>query len=118
MPFTFGKDEKLKSRKRIAQLFDEGETVVKFPIKVFYLPLENSEVSQATFAVPKRSFKSAVARNRIKRQLREAYRLQKEVLEKENGKHFTLLFLYLSKDKPQYSKLSSSMAVLLKKISE
>ncbi|MAM30776.1 MAG: ribonuclease P protein component [Flavobacteriaceae bacterium] len=116
MANTFGKKQKLKSKKQITQLFDEGKTVTKFPIKVFYIPLASAEVSKAAFAVPKRNFKSAVTRNRIKRQLREAYRLQKEVLNKNNGTHFALLFLYISKDKPQYGKLSSSMAALLKKI--
>lgn len=116
MSQTFSKKEKLKSRKLIATLFEEGKTASKFPIKVFYLPLDGAQNTMATFAVPKRTFKSAVTRNRIKRQLREAYRLQKEGLITNNGKNFALLFLYISKDNPQQPALSSSMLALLKKI--
>lgn len=115
---SFGKKEKLKSRKVIGQLFGDGKSVVKFPVKLLYLPMESFETNKAAFAVPKRSFKLAVHRNRIKRQLREAYRLQKEVVENKNGKKFALLFLYISKDKPQYDQLSSSMVTLLKTISQ
>ena len=118
MAHTFGKEEKLKSRKIIAQLFDVGTSAVKFPVKVFYLPIEKLENHQVAFAVPKRNFKSAVVRNRIKRQLRESYRLQKEPLEKQNGKKFAMLFVYLGKEKPRYTALSSSMGVLLKNISK
>ncbi|MDX1463767.1 MAG: ribonuclease P protein component [Marinirhabdus sp.] len=112
---TFGKEEKLKSRKVIAKLFAEGSTTTKFPLKVFYLPLDPSENTRAAFAVPKRNFKSAVTRNRIKRQLRETYRIQKEGISVTHGKKFALLFLYIGKDKPQYAKLSSTMATLLNK---
>ncbi|WP_100802734.1 ribonuclease P protein component [Ulvibacter sp. MAR_2010_11] len=114
MNFRLPKHEKLKSRKTIEALFLEGKSLTKFPVKVFYLPLENLETFQAAFAVPKRNFKSAVTRNRIKRQLRETYRLQKEVLRANNGPKFALLFLYISKDKPQYVTLEASMRFLLK----
>lgn len=118
MGLTFGKKEKLKSRKRITQLFEEGLTVSKFPVKVFYLPVEDAQHTQVTFAVPKRNFKSAVIRNRIKRQLRESYRLQKETLATDKNTRFAILFLYLSKDKPVSKTLMSAMAVLLQKVSK
>lgn len=94
----------------------EGKTHSKFPIKVFFVSEENGENSQVAFAVPKRNFKSAVDRNRVKRQLREAYRLNKQMLAEINGKKFVMLFLYLGKTKPQYAELEKAMVKLLKKL--
>lgn len=116
MNFRFPKSEKLKSRKTIELLFKEGKSVSKFPIKVLYLPVENNEITQVGFTVPKRNFKNAVDRNRIKRQLREAYRLQKHLLKSEDGSKFALFFLYLGKDKLPYHSIESSIRKLLEKI--
>mgnify|MGYP006194973201 CR=1 FL=1 len=97
-------------------MFLEGNTHSKFPLKIFFLPKENLENNLAAFAVPKRNFKSAVDRNRVKRQLREAYRLNKQMLEEIHGKKFVMLFLYLGKVKPQYADLEMAMVKLLKKL--
>ncbi len=115
---SFPKSEKLKSTKTIENLFLEGKTYSKFPIKVFFLPQENIETNLAAFAVPKRNFKSAVDRNLIKRQLREAYRLNKQLLDEIHGKKFVMLFLFLGKVKPQYAGLEKAMVVLLKKLKD
>ncbi|MBG44494.1 MAG: ribonuclease P protein component [Aequorivita sp.] len=112
----FPKNEKLKSSKTIENLFLEGKTHSKFPIKVFFLPKENLETSLAAFAVPKRNFRSAVDRNRVKRQLREAYRLNKHLLDEIHGKKFVMLFLFLGKVKPQYAELDKAMVRLLKNL--
>ncbi|MAB40465.1 MAG: ribonuclease P protein component [Aequorivita sp.] len=112
----FPKSQKLKSSKTIENLFLEGKTHSKFPIKVFFLPKENLESNLAAFAVPKRNFKSAVDRNRVKRQLREAYRLNKHLLDEIHGKKFVMLFLFLGKVKPQYTELEKAMVKLLKKL--
>jgi len=115
---NFPKSEKLKSSKTIASLFSDGKSFSKYPLKVFFLPKENTETHLAAFAVPKRNFRSAVARNRIKRQLREAYRLNKNIIENVNGKKFAMLFLYLGKTQPPYSKLDAAMMKLLNSMSD
>jgi ribonuclease P protein component len=116
MNFSFPKSEKLKSRKTIELLFSEGKPITKFPIKLFFLPSENSENTPAGFAVPKRNFKSAVDRNRIKRQMREAYRLQKHLLNNESGLKFAIFFLYIGKEKLPYSRIEAAMESLIKKL--
>ncbi len=116
MSFSFPKSEKLKSKKTIELLFEEGKTVSKFPIKLFYILTIKSEIPQAGFAVPKKKINQAVDRNRIKRQLREAYRLQKHLLKNKNGLKFALLFLYICKDKLPYASIETAMKSLLKKL--
>lgn len=112
----FPRTEKLKSSKTIEQLFSDGQNHFKYPIKVFYLPQPLAESNQAAFAVPKRNFKLAVDRNRIKRQLREAYRLNKHLLEENSNKKYAMLFLFLGKEKPQYDQLVKAMVSVLKKL--
>ena len=117
MNFHFPKTEKLKSKKVIEELFSEGNSITEFPLKVLYLSNENKERSQAGFSVPKKNFKKAVDRNRIKRQLREAYRINKHLLKSNNGSKFALMFLYINKEKASYDSINKAMLALLKKIS-
>jgi len=116
MNFRFPKTEKLKSAKTIERLFSEGKSITKFPLKLMFLQQDLEKPTQATFAVSKRNFKLAVDRNRVKRQLREAYRLHKPLIFTNNGKKFALLFLYFSKDKPKYAELEKATIILLKKL--
>ncbi len=76
--FTFKPAEKLKSLKLIGQIFKEGKSFSHFPFRVVYLFSEKDKsFLRAAFSVSSRNFKKAVDRNRIKRLMREAYRLQK-----------------------------------------
>src|ERR1700742_2667246 len=79
--YTWTKVEKLKSRKRIDEVFKKGRNFSVFPFKVFYLLTAGGAPSvQAGFGAGSRHFKRAVDRNRIKRLCREAYRLQQQPL--------------------------------------
>lgn len=119
--FTLGKDERLKRRKIIEQLFGEGKSVSVFPIRVQYrlykeglaLPL------QAGFSASSRQFKRAVDRNRIKRQMREAYRLQKWPLQEKlqaSQQQLALFFIYTGKELPEYGVLNEKIGVVLNKL--
>ena len=116
MNFRFPKTEKLKSRKSIDTLFSEGKSITKFPLKVLYLSDGNMEITKTGFSVPKKNFKKAVDRNRLKRQMREAYRINKHLLKSNNGSQFVLMFLYLNKEKASYESINDAMYALLKKL--
>src|SRR6185312_675621 len=87
--FSYGRKEKLKSRKLLEQVFRKGKSFIVFPIKIFYLkpdvPLDFQV--KVGVGVSARNFKKAVERNRIKRLLREAYRTEKLLLHKYLKEH-------------------------------
>ena len=113
---NFGRAEKLKSRKAIDALFQKGRSVVHIPIRVKYvvLPLtDDNKTAQAGFTVSKKHFKRAVHRNRIKRLLREAYRLQKAPLLQlltDQAQSAQLFFMYTDKQLPDYTTVFAAMA--------
>ncbi|WP_373518671.1 ribonuclease P protein component [Pricia sp.] len=111
MDTTYPKKEKLKSRKLIDQLFAQGKSASNYPIKLIYLDTElpKGVKIQAGVAVPKKNFKSAVKRNRIKRLLREAYRLNKHQVFNNSEATFTFLFLYLGREMPTYLEIEKAM---------
>lgn len=117
MDYSFPKKEKLKSKKLIDQLFAEGRSVSNFPIKLIYLKTElpYDVPIQAGVTVPKKNFKSAVARNRIKRLLRESYRLNKHLVFNNSKGAFAFLFLYLGKEMPDYALVDEHLQAVLHK---
>ena len=121
-PLSFGKAERLKSRKVIDALFTDRRSLVQVPLRVKYrfeTLTENAVPAQAGVSVSKKAFKSAVARNRIKRQLREAYRLQKgtlvQTLEHRNL-HASLFFMYTDKTAVPYAVIYTAMAACLQQL--
>lgn len=120
MDFSFPKNEKLKSKKLIDSLFAEGKSVSHYPIKLIYLKTElpKQVPIQAGVTVPKKNFKSAVKRNRIKRLLREGYRLNKHLVFNNSKGSFAFVFLYLGKDTPQYNTIDESMKLVLRKFNK
>lgn len=119
--FSYGKLEKLKSRKLLDELFKEGKTFSIFPVKVFYLlPLEPLDFPIKTgVGVSSRYFKKAVDRNRIKRLLREAYRTAKIPLYecvKTQQKQITLFLLYIDKTIPEKGNIKSTMPQIIERL--
>ena len=89
--------------------------MTKYPVKLLWLPLDQQD-TRAGFAVAKRNFKSAVTRNKIKRLMREAYRLQKQEIQEQDKKTFTLLFLYIGKDVASFKTIDKAVLGALKKL--
>lgn len=83
--FTLPKEERLCSRTLIDELFSGGRSkaLSAFPLRVVYMVKERKDLepqTQMLVSVPKRHFKRAVKRNRVKRQVREAYRHNRQKL--------------------------------------
>lgn len=118
--FTLNKAERLKRRKIIEQLFSEGRAVTAFPVRVQYKMVDQLGVPlQAGFSVSSRNFKRAVDRNRIKRLMREAYRLQKIPLEQAlqtKEQQLALFLIYTGKELPVYALVKEKVEVVLKKL--
>lgn len=114
---TYNKSEKLKSRKAIDLLFAKGIGISAFPIKVLYNYSEDQKANlQAGVTASSRHFKKAVDRNRIKRVLREAYRLQKLPLQNqllEQNKRMVLFFIYIGKELPNFEDVYKKMGSVL-----
>lgn len=119
MDFNFPKNEKLKSRKLIERLFAEGKSVPKYPIRLVFMPLTvNGIFTQAGFSVSKKAFKKAVDRNRVKRLMREAYRLNKNEALRTIPQPFAFMFLFTGKEIPSFESLNKTMVQLLRKFTE
>ncbi|WP_461532573.1 ribonuclease P protein component [Sinomicrobium sp.] len=112
MTQNFPKSEKLKSRKLIGKLFAEGKSISKFPIRLVYISLSQGEGYQVGVSVSKRNFKKAVSRNRIKRLLREAYRLNKHILEENNEGAYAFMLLYQQREMPTFEQVNRKVKQL------
>lgn len=119
--FGLPKSSRLHSRKLIGELFEEGESLFAHPIKLVYKPgaFSDNEPVKAAFSVSKRNFKHAVDRNRYKRLLREAYRLNCNELKThclENEKQLSVMFIYSTKEHHDYAVVQKAMCKLLHKL--
>jgi ribonuclease P protein component len=119
---TLGKKEKLKSRKQIDSLFANAQAFTAFPVKVIFTITDSAADAagvQIGVTASARNFKHAADRNRIKRLLREAYRLQKHELiatATAKSKQVSVFFLYLDKQMPTYDLLYDKMRYCLKRL--
>ena len=82
---TLKKSERLTSKTSIDQVYNEGNHINAFPFKLVWIEEFGAETGiKVVFSVPKRKFKKAVDRNKIKRLMREASRLHKNASKKQS----------------------------------
>jgi ribonuclease P protein component len=133
MAFTFKKQEKLKSKKLIGLLFKEGKSFYSYPYKVVYLPYQSSFAIPASkgfkenypiqfgVSVSTKIFKKAVIRNKIKRQTREIWRLNKMeayTAAQAQNKVFGLFFIYTQKEQLDFEILEKGVKQAIVKLKQ
>lgn len=111
---NFPKEEKLTSKKEIQELFDKGSSFYLYPFLIKYAHKDNSEQKfpKVLISIPKRKFKKAVDRNRLKRQIREVYRLNKHLLLNGNVPAH-LGIIYTASEKIPYDVLEKKLNLIL-----
>lgn len=122
---TFSKKERIVSSKLMETLFEKGDSlaVTAFPLKAVYLPIDRPQggaPAQVLISVPKKRFKHAVDRNRVKRQVREAYRQHKEVIYESIAadKQLLVAFIWLSDKHYISAEVERRVSKLLQKIAQ
>ena len=118
---TFGRSERLKSRKLIDELFDSGTWVAGDSVKMVYkfMTLDVGSVAQAGVLVPKGSMSKAVDRNKFKRYMREAYRRNKADLYqflRVQNKQCALMFIYKGDDQMRGTAIEEEICRLLQRL--
>lgn len=115
--YTLSKDERLYAEKRIDAVFAKGSSFIAYPLRVVYLAREYDREGELPMvsilvSVSKKRFKRAVKRNRVKRLVREAYRLNKKEFVDfaiQSGKSYDIAFLYLKNELPTYAEIEKAV---------
>lgn len=122
--YTLKKKEILSGQIKINEVFNSGNTLFVYPLKVFYNQKEDfiTNESKVLFSVsiPKKIFKKAVHRNLLKRRIREAYRLNKLFLTDNINKEIQLSFMlvYVGKKIESFSKIEKSVIQIIRLFKE
>ena len=111
MANTFPKYNRLCGQLRIAQLYKEGTRFTAWPIRVAYQPTQ--EDTQVLIWAPKSLFKRAFKRNRLRRLMREAYRLNQTIL---GDQHYIMAFNYMDKEEQSFAVIEKAICKALKKM--
>ena len=124
MRYTLKKDERLCSKSQINRLFNNGSSDLVYPYRILTLEVDSAEEPhvQVLISVSKRNFKSAVKRNAIKRQVREAYRKSKHMIlsvyEEKSDKRLLIAFIYTAKTIVESSYMEQKLILILQRLTD
>ena len=121
MNYKFGKNYKLCSKVIIKSLFETGLTIKQYPFIATFKEINLRSITplKVAFSAPKRIFKKAHERNEIKRKTKEAFRLNKNIIEnylKNNNKQIALFLVYSSQEEFSHIVLEEKTKKLFDKI--
>jgi ribonuclease P protein component len=118
-PFTYPKQEKLKSRNTIDRMFTEGKSVSKYPLRLVYVVADERDTKETPLqmgvSVSKKHFKRAHDRNYFKRVLRETYRHHKHIIIDRLDKPYAFMFFYQTKDRLTFEEINTKTIQLFEK---
>ncbi len=117
----FPKSEKLCNDQIISRLFQHRQSEFAYPFKLVYFKDENLDVAppKVLISVPKKSFKKAIDRNRIKRQIREIYRQnRKEIFREKTFIPHYLGIIFVAKKMENFDFMEKRLVQVLQKISQ
>ncbi len=102
-------------------VYSNGDTIKKFPFILKFLPttIESGDKVQIVISIPKRNIKKATGRNRIRRQIKEIYRLNKTELVQlaaQKEEDLALFLIYTAKEKMEYDILESKLKLILQEL--
>ena len=114
---TLPKTERLYHKKKIDSLFKGGKSksMTAFPLRLVYMPMESGDCCEMLVSVPKRNLHRANKRNRVKRQVREAYRIHKDIV---GDKCLALAFIWLDTKLWDSANVEQRMVNLLNRVKE
>lgn len=121
--YTFKKEERLCNKKLIESLFHNGSSFLCYPFKASWLIFDDAMPfpAQILITVSKKRYKHATDRNLVKRRIREAYRLHKQLhlyqQLNETGKRLVFSITYIGKEIVPYEMMSKKMLKLLQQLS-
>jgi ribonuclease P protein component len=112
-PYSLSKAERLTGEKNVKHLFEDGKSLIAFPLRIVFLSDSNQkEPIKVLFSVPKRRFKRANKRNLLRRRMKEAYRMNKQLLHDavmQPASTQTIAFTYIANELYPYEMIEKKM---------
>ena len=124
---TLGKDERASGQVLTSQLFEGGhsKSMAMYPIRLVYMKTdlkEKEKKARILISVPKRMLHHAVDRNRVKRQIREAFRTNKHIINNKiaetDSEDLILAFIWTDHNLHSSEEVNGKVVKLLKRLEE